>query len=69
MIEVAGSANPAMAAVVVLAVLGVGAWVVAATEVLVGARVAGERLGPVAALGQPIARAAAAWAWSPSAPT
>lgn len=61
MIEVAGSANPAVAAVVVLAVLAVGAWVVAATETLVGARVAGERLGPVAALGQPLARAAAAW--------
>lgn len=61
MIEVAGSAHPVVAAVVVLAVLGVGAWVVAATEVLVGARVAGDRLGVVTALGQPVARAAAAW--------
>ncbi len=61
MIEVAGSAHPAVAAVVVLAVLGAGAWAVAAIEVLVGARVAGDRLGFVAALGQPLARAAAAW--------
>ena len=61
MIEVAGAANPAVAAVVVLAVLAVGAWAVAATEVLVGTRVAGQPVGPVRAAVAPLARAAAAW--------
>jgi NADH-quinone oxidoreductase subunit H len=60
-IEVAGSANPAVAAVVVLGVLVVGAWTVASTEALVGARVAGERLPLGDALARPLADAAVTW--------
>ena len=61
MIEVAGSANPAVAAVVALVVLATGAWAVAATEVAVGARVAGDRLDLRRALREPLARSALAW--------
>lgn len=61
MIGVAGSAHPVVAAVVVLAVLLVGAYVVAVVEVAVGARVAGEAGGLGHATRQPLARAVAAW--------
>jgi NADH-quinone oxidoreductase subunit H len=61
MIEVAGSANPAVAAVVALVVLFVGAWVVAAAEVAVGARVAGDRIDLRRAVREPLARSALAW--------
>lgn len=61
MIEIAGTADPVVAAVVVAAVLGVGAWTVAVVEVAVGARVAGEAGGLRRALREPLARAALAW--------
>lgn len=59
MIEVAGSAHPVLASLVVLAVLAVGSYTVAVAEVVVGARVAGE--APGRALVAPLARAALAW--------
>lgn len=61
MMEVAGSAPPALAAVVVLAVLTGGAYAVAMAEVAVGARVAGEPVRPVRVLLGPASRARAAW--------
>lgn len=61
MIEVAGSANPAVAAAVVLGVLLVGAYAVAVLEVAVGTRVAGDSSGLADAVRQPWARAVATW--------
>lgn len=60
MIEVAGSSNPVVGAVVVLAVLVVGAWVVAALEHLLGARVAGVSGGLVGSVMAPVRRVALA---------
>jgi NADH-quinone oxidoreductase subunit H len=60
-IEVAGSANPAVAAVVVTAVLVVGAYAVAVLEASVGARVAGAPIGPATALRTPLSQAASQW--------
>lgn len=61
MIEVAGSAHPLVATVVVVGVLLVGAYVVAALEAGVGARVAGAPMGVGSALRAPLARAASQW--------
>lgn len=58
MIEVAGSAHPVVAAVVVPLVLLAGAYVVAVADGLVGARVAGDPGGTAAALARPASRAA-----------
>ena len=61
MIEVAGSAHPAVAAVVVLSVLVVGAYAVAVAEAAVGARVAGDRVRPGHLVVEPIAAVVTAW--------
>lgn len=61
MIEVAGSANPFLATVVVLAVLATGSYAVAVAEVAVGTAVAGGRPSPRRSLLEPLARAALAW--------
>lgn len=61
MIEVAGSAHPVLATVVVLAVLTTGSYLVAVAEVAVGARVAGHSAGVGRTMVEPLARAALAW--------
>lgn len=61
MIEVAGSAHPVLASMVVLGVLLVGSYTVAVAEVAIGARVAGDATTPGRVLVTPLARAALAW--------
>lgn len=61
MIEVAGSAHPLLATMVVLAVLAVGSYAVAVAEVAIGARVSGSPTTAGRALVHPAAQAALAW--------
>lgn len=61
MIEIAGSAHPLLATVVVLVVLTAGSYLVAVAEVAIGAHVTGHPANPRRTMVEPLARAALAW--------